>query len=431
MKASHRILFFPLVLAILIAVFPFGGLTGFASESAAGIESKNPEKALVNDILRQVALLPEQTAGEVKALFGAATVFDAQGSELASGKKVGTGSVLKASDGREYTVIVPGDTDGDGRVDSVDARGELRASAKIEQLDGVFELAADVSGDGRINAVDARAILRAAARLDLFTKNTLKAVAFLAPSALGLPITIPKGNEPGPVSFPIEYSDGGIAITIDKQWYVGSWCYVAHIRMTDYTRMKTTMAGGQYGAKEKIASFVSRNDYLLAVNGDYAEGYGKGVIRDGVVYNDCMSTARALYSQKTGMLCAGQDKLFSELAKMGFTDSFEFSTTELVVNSKSVYLRKDGGKSTQRTLVGTTGVPGEIYIVVTEGKFSDGISRGLQYWEAGDLLESLGCTLGIALDGGGSSAMVWNGTVLNSGLDKKREVTGFVCVTKS
>ena len=430
MKKSHRTISALIALAVFFAVIPFGGVTGSAAESVKELESKNPAKAMVNGWIRQVAVLPGQTVGEVKALFGKITVSDEAGNELDAGKKIRTGAVVRTADGTAYHVIVPGDTDGDGEVCSVDARDELRASAKIDELSGIYERAADVSGDGRITAVDARAILRAAAKLDPFTKNTLTSVAFLAPSALGLPTTISKGTNPSALSFPIRYSDGGISITISKQWYVGAWCYIAHIQMSDFTRMKTEMAQNRYGAKEKIASFVARSNCLLAVNGDYAEGYGAGVIRNGVVLNDGISTARALYSQYTGILSAGQKKLFSELAAMGYTDSFEFSTTELVVNSKSIYLRKDGGKSTQRTLVGTTGVPGEIYIVVTEGKFSDGVSRGLQYWEAGDLLEALGCTLGIALDGGGSSAMVWNGQVLNSGLDQKREITGFLYVTK-
>ena len=430
MKTSHRIISALTALVIFFSVLPFGGAAVAAADGTGALVSGDPERALVNEGTKQIVFLSGQTAADVKALFGGVKVCDAQGFVLASGRTVATGGVVGTADGTAYTVIVPGDTDGDGKVDSADARNELRASAQLEPLSGIYERAADVSGDGRFNAVDARTILRAAAKLDPFTKNTLTAVAFLAPSALGLPTTISGGTNPSGLTFPLRYSDGGISVTVEKRWYVGAWCYIAHIRMTDYARMKTAMARGRYGEKEKIASFVSRNDCLLAVNGDYAEGCGAGVIRNGVVYNDGVSTARALYSQKTGILSAGQDKLFSELARLGYTDSFEFATTELVVNGKSVYLRKDGGKSTQRTLIGATGATGEIYIVVTEGKFSDGVSRGLQYWEAGDLLESLGCTLGIALDGGGSSAMLWNGLVLNSGLDRKREITGFLYVTK-
>ena len=231
-----------------------------------------------------------------------------------------------------------------------------------------------------------------------------------------------------PITFPISYSDDGVDILITKQWYVGAWCYIAHIRLSDYARFKTGMANETYGSAESIFSYISRHDCLLAVNGDYAEGYGLGVIRDGIVCNDGPSTAKGLYSQRTGRFTGRRDLTFSQLARSGYTDTFEFTARELVVDGKSVYLRKDGGKSTQRTLIGTTGNCGEIYLVVTEGNYSDGVSRGLQYWEAGDLLESLGCTLGLALDGGGSSVMVWNGRLLNR-LYTGRKLTNYIFIT--
>lgn len=421
----RKILSFLTALAVLFAVLSSG--TGGAA-AAGGLTSKDADRALVS-VNGHVVVLPGQTVGEVKKLFGNVRIFDARGSELSAGKTIRTGALVKNSDGAAYTVVVPGDTNGDGKVDSSDARTELRVAAKTDLLSGVYEWAADVSGDGRINAVDARAILRVAAKVEPFSKNTLKAVAVLSPAATGMLKAAPAGMNPSALSFPIRYSDAGISVVIDRSWYLGAWCYIAHLQMSDYSRLKTGLAFDRYGAVEKVSSFVSRSNCLLAVNGDYAEGYDKGVIRNGKVYRDGVSTAKALYSQYTGKLVGRQEKLFSELAKLGYTDSFEFSANELVVDGRSVYLRKDGGKSTPRTLVGTTGKPGEIYLIVTEGYYNDGISRGLQYWEAGDLLASLGCTLGIALDGGGSSAMVWNGKILNTYNDV-REITGFVYVTR-
>lgn len=69
-----------------------------------------------------------------------------------------------------------GDVNGDGKVNSRDARLALRASAKLDSLDGAFEKAADISGDGKTKAADARTILRVAAKLEKITKDILKAV---------------------------------------------------------------------------------------------------------------------------------------------------------------------------------------------------------------------------------------------------------------
>ncbi|MBR5428467.1 MAG: dockerin type I repeat-containing protein [Clostridia bacterium] len=59
-----------------------------------------------------------------------------------------------------------GDIDGDGRVDSLDARGALRAAAKLERLSGDRADAADVNYDLLVTSADARMILRHAARIE-------------------------------------------------------------------------------------------------------------------------------------------------------------------------------------------------------------------------------------------------------------------------
>lgn len=227
--------------------------------------------------------------------------------------------------------------------------------------------------------------------------------------------------------FPIRYRDDGVEIAIEKEWYLGTCCYIAHIRLSDFSRLKTGMAKDRYGRSQQIARFAEAHGCLLTVNGDYSEGVKKGVLRCGAVFRDEAAVVDGAYSQTTGLLTEAKGATLAELAALGYTDSFGFGADVLVTGGVSVYFRKDGGKQAQRTLIGTTGAPGEIYLVVTEGRYSDGTSPGLQYYEAGDLLESLGCTYGIALDGGASSSMVWNGRALVQ--NKSRKVTGFVYVT--
>lgn len=61
--------------------------------------------------------------------------------------------------------FVPGDVDGDGKVEAADARTALRASAKLETLDPDERMRADIDGDGKVTAADARKILRKSAGL--------------------------------------------------------------------------------------------------------------------------------------------------------------------------------------------------------------------------------------------------------------------------
>ena len=76
--------------------------------------------------------------------------------------------------------------------------------------------------------------------------------------------------------------------------------------------------------------------------------------------------------------------------------------------------------------MGSTGKPGEIYIVVSEGRNVDGKSPGLRKYECAKVLLDLGCTYGTMLDGGGSSTMYFNGKVLNAARGNQRAVVDFV-----
>ena len=59
-----------------------------------------------------------------------------------------------------------GDLNGDGKVNSSDARIALRAAAKLDELSVSQKKIGDMNGDGKMNSTDARIILRMAAKLE-------------------------------------------------------------------------------------------------------------------------------------------------------------------------------------------------------------------------------------------------------------------------
>ena len=236
-----------------------------------------------------------------------------------------------------------------------------------------------------------------------------------------------KAVDTGPLSFPIEYMDESVRISIEKLWYMDTWCYCARIQMKDYSRLKTALPYGRYGAKETLSKYTKENPCLLAINADYAAGRNEPLLRNGVLYGSDDFAVQCAWSQSNGNLKIGEPMVISNLIKDGYTDTLQFGADLLVEDGESVYWRKDGGKSCQRTLIGTDGTTGNVWLVVTEGRYSDGVSRGLQYYEGGDLLKSLGCTYGMALDGGGSSCMIWRGRRLTT--SSERELPGILYVT--
>ncbi|MBQ6021077.1 MAG: CotH kinase family protein [Clostridia bacterium] len=81
-----------------------------------------------------------------------------------------TGDMLRVclEDGTEalaYTIIVRNDIDGNGKVNSSDARTALRYAARIETPDDIRRLASDADGNGKTTSADARMILRIGAGL--------------------------------------------------------------------------------------------------------------------------------------------------------------------------------------------------------------------------------------------------------------------------
>ena len=67
---------------------------------------------------------------------------------------------------KEYTVIIKGDTNGDGKTNSQDALEILKHSAGLKKLTGDYLKAADINNDEKINSSVALKVLKYSAGLD-------------------------------------------------------------------------------------------------------------------------------------------------------------------------------------------------------------------------------------------------------------------------
>lgn len=218
-------------------------------------------------------------------------------------------------------------------------------------------------------------------------------------------------------AYPKVYEDETGKITITKEWYKNAWCYVAHLEFSDYSRFGTACANGEYGSFETIYDASVRMGTIFHVNGCYSAPYlNYGVVRSGVVCNNKPCNVPGVYSRNTGKFTspAGvgvSGASLSSLAESGrVTDTFCFGPAMLV--GGSIKCGDSGGRA-QRTFIGTNGKPGDLWVVVSDGRMIDGVSPGLTYKECAQFLKSKGCTFGVPLDGGGSSTMVFQGEVLN------------------
>lgn len=236
-------------------------------------------------------------------------------------------------------------------------------------------------------------------------------------------------------SYPLTYTDNTATITVYKEWYKNAWCYAAHIQFTDYTRFGTSCGNGTYGGYETTSHAGKRLGAILAINGCYSSpNLDYIVVRGGKIYNgaDRSTWVPAIYSKYNGKLLSAWETggtpgiagaNVTELVNAGlFTDSFNFGPPILSGGS----VKGSGGGRAQRTFIGTNGAPGDIWLVVSDGRYNDGESAGLTYSEMASYLASKGCSFGVPLDGGGSSTMYFNGKVLNAARNGQRSVVDFV-----
>ena len=238
-------------------------------------------------------------------------------------------------------------------------------------------------------------------------------------------------------SYPLTYSDSTCVITIYKEWYEKAWCYAAHLQFSDYDRFSTDCANGSYNnGTETTSQAANRLGAIFAVNGCYSAPYlNRIVVRNGNLYNGSGRELwiPAIYSSENGKLLNAWEeggveeivgKNIDELVEEKLvTDTFNFGFPILIngeVTSKSHYTRS------QRTFIGTNGKAGDIWIVVSNGRYNDGESAGLNYQEMAQYLADKECKFVIPLDGGGSSTMYFNGKILNTINGNQRSVVDFV-----
>jgi len=162
-----------------------------ATYTEAGSESKHcqragcTEKSEVREIPKLVAVFNDSdiskgSGKDIVTVAGAtveqllsqtdkgAVIKDCKGNLVAADKLPGTGMTLTLSDGKEYTIVVFGDVEGDGNITASDARLALRASVGLESYneDSCYYKAANIESKDKLSASDARLILRASVGLE-------------------------------------------------------------------------------------------------------------------------------------------------------------------------------------------------------------------------------------------------------------------------
>ena len=85
-------------------------------------------------------------------------IYDKSGAIVSNDKVLATGMTAGIIDEgtvtKRYTIIVTGDTNGDGKINITDMIAVKACTLKKSGLSGAYEKAGDVNGDGKINITD-------------------------------------------------------------------------------------------------------------------------------------------------------------------------------------------------------------------------------------------------------------------------------------
>lgn len=118
----------------------------------AWIKSLSKEQYEVDEKNANVICVPDMTPEQLKSL-SSNIIVKKGNTTIANNDKIGTGYTITI-DGKTYTAIVKGDTNGDGKIDSSDYVRIKNHLRKKETMSAAEQLGADVAGEGKVTSSD-------------------------------------------------------------------------------------------------------------------------------------------------------------------------------------------------------------------------------------------------------------------------------------
>lgn len=209
--------------------------------------------------------------------------------------------------------------------------------------------------------------------------------------------------------------------------------FAATLKLTDATVLKSAFADNKFGENivEKPSAIAQSKDAIFAVNGDYYGFRDTGiVIRNGVVFRD-KGAREGLAFYRNGTVEVYDETATDAATLIGAGVWHTLSFGPSLIESGGVKAGIDdvevdtnfGNHSIQglqpRTAIGVI-ARNELLFVVVDGR-STGYSTGVTMTEMAQIMLDLGATTAYNIDGGGSSTMFFNGSLVNNPLGRHQE----------
>lgn len=239
------------------------------------------------------------------------------------------------------------------------------------------------------------------------------------------------------------YSDDNISISLSEYTVSGTVVHVAEVKADSAEYLKTAFAQGSYGKNvtASTSDIADSVNAILAINGDYYGAQEKGyVIRNGTLYRSTAVQDRedlVIYKDGSFGIINESEVTAEQLIADGVVQTLSFGPAllengELSVDSGDEVTGRSMA-SNPRTAIGIK--PDGTYIfMVSDGRTDE--SEGFSLLQIAEFMKDLGAETAYNLDGGGSSTMVFKGSVINTptgggignGSGKERKVSDIVYI---
>ena len=216
------------------------------------------------------------------------------------------------------------------------------------------------------------------------------------------------------------YSDDNLSIKLSEYTVSGTVIHVAEVKADSAAYLKTAFAQGSYGKNvtATTSDIAESVNAILAINGDYyGEQENDYDIRNGKLYRSTAVSGRedlVIYSDGSFEIIKESEVTAEQLLAKGAVQTLSFGPA-LVENGKvSVDSDDEVGRamaSNPRTAIGVK-ADGTYIFMVSDGRTDE--SEGFSLLQLAEFMKYLGAETAYNLDGGGSSTMVFNGSVVNT-----------------
>ncbi len=226
------------------------------------------------------------------------------------------------------------------------------------------------------------------------------------------------------------YESEGVSIKLTTSRYDDTTVYTADIVLSEGQTLETALANDTFGRNitQKTSEIAAANQAILAVNGDYYGAQNSGyVIRNGVLYRSTSSGSDqedlVIYKDGTFEVIREGDVTAQELLDNGAWQVLSFGPQLVADGDISVSENDEVGRAmanNPRSAIGQI-EEGHYVIVVADGRTSE--STGLSLYQLAQFMQDLGVETAYNLDGGGSSTLYFNGSVVNNPTTNGRHIS--------